>query len=178
MANTSSLPKWVTSARQTHLVALFERSGGFCVFGHKECLIPEHHYEVFIGDLIADWVSDDKAQKLAEWLTERKELHSFGQHTYPLRGQFSAISKEIFGENQPLYYIQGLGMSGVTLKPFAKVRISSSYFTLFIALGDALRPVSKSKRRKAIRYGKPLPKDTQTTISEIVNEAVKHYIAH
>ena len=172
------LPKWATPNRQAHLVKLFVDSGGFCVYGHKDCLIPEHHYELFIDDLIADWKLADREQREAEWLAELKAIHSLGEQTYPLRGQFSAISKEIWGNSQPLFYIQGLGMSGITLLPFAKVRVSSSYMSLFVDLGNALRKVSKAKRRKAIRYGKPLPKQVEENVIEIVREAVKHYLDH
>jgi len=49
---------------------------------------------------------------------------------------------------------------------------------LFVDLGEALREVSKSKRRKAIRYGKPLPQETQAIITLKVIEAVRDYIAH
>jgi len=171
-------PKWSTLERRNKLIELFTRSGGFCVFGHKKCLIPQHHYGLFIEDLIADWKQADREQRQAEWFAELKAIHSLGERTFPLRGQFSAISKEIWGGSQPLFYLQGLGMSGITLKPFAKVRLTSSYMRLYINLGDALRKVSKSKRRKAIRYGKPLPKQAEERVGGIIREAVKDYLKH
>ena len=42
-------------------------------------------------------------------------------------------------------------MNGLTLKPFAKVKLSSSYEYLYVDLGTSLRAVSKNKKRKAIR---------------------------
>ena len=57
-----SSPKWVTPARQYELVNLFDRSGGFCVFGHKNALFPNIITPIFIDDLIKDWVLDDRAQ--------------------------------------------------------------------------------------------------------------------
>jgi hypothetical protein len=178
MAVKDKLPKWSTPERRNKLVDLFTSSGGFCVFGHKKCLIPEHHYSLFIDDLIADWKQADREQRASEWLAELKAIHSLGERTYPLRGQFSAISREIWGDSQPLYYIQDLGMSGITLKPFAKVRLSSSYMRLYVDLGDSLKRVSKCKRRKAIRYGKPLPKQFEEKVTVIVREAVKDYLHH
>ena len=178
MADKNNQPKWATLDRKNHLVALFLRSGGFCVFGHKKCQVPEHHYELFIEGLIKDWKSDDREQSLFEWLAEQKVLHSLGERSYPLRGRFSAISQKIYADNQPVYFIEGLGISGVTLKPFAKVRISSTYMRLYVDLGDTLRGVSKTKRRKAIRYGKPLPKLIEANVALIVREAVKHYRTH
>lgn len=135
-------------------------------------------YDVKAEQVITDWIADDTAERHTEWIAEQKAIHSIGEKSYPLRGQFSAISQTIFADHQPLYYIDGLGISGITLKPFAKVRISSSYMRLFVDLGDTLKSVSKARRRKAIRYGKPLPLDTARDVNVIVNEAVKHYIAH
>ena len=135
-------------------------------------------YDLKAEQVINDWIADDRADRHAEWIAEQKAIHSLGERTYPLRGQFNAISQTIYADQQPLYYIDGLGISGITLTPFAKVRISSSYVTLYIDLGKTLKSVSKARRRKAIRYGKPLPLDTARDVNVIVNEAVKHYIAH
>jgi len=163
------LPKWATADRQAHLVNLFVRSQGFCVFGHKPCPYPHHHYELFIEQLIKDWKAEDRATRQAEWEAERKALHSLGERRYPLRGQFSAIGKDIFYADQPQYYIEGIGISGLTFRPFAKVRLASSFVRLHIDLGDSLKKVSKNKRRKALRYGK---------IPETVKRAVRHYLDH
>ena len=174
MANS----KWITESRQAHLITLFSESGGFCVFGHKPCQNPEHHYLNFIEGLIADWKASDRAQDSAEWEAERQRLHSLGERRYPLRGQFSNISQDIFFGNQPLYYLVGLAVSGVTLSPFAKVRISSSYVNLYIELGQSLKGVSKNRKRKAIRYGKPLPPEYRRKVEQVCREAVRHYLNH
>jgi len=178
MAKTETLPKWATLDRRNVLVQLFLSSGGFCVYGHKKCLIPEHHYSLYSELLIKDWKQLDIEQRLAEWEAERKALHQLGERSYPVRGQFSAISKTIYAENQPLYYLEGQAVSGITLKPFVRVRIASSYIRLYVDLGEALRQVSKNTRRKAIRYGKPLPPTTRQAIMRKVMEAVKDYHTH
>lgn len=165
-------PNWATPSRQAHLVRLFVKSQGFCVFGHKNCLIPEHHYEVFIDDVIADWVADDKARAISEWQAERRIMHSLAERRYPIRGQFSNISKDIFFETQPLYYRLGLGISGLTFTPFAKVRLSSSFMVLYVDLGDTLKDFSKNRRRKVIRYGKGIPIETERQIEKLVSLAV------
>ena len=76
---------------------------------------------------------------------------------------------------QPAYYLDGLGISGLTFKPFARIRIASSFVFLFVDLGDTLKGVSKSKRRKAIRYGKALPVNIQNEIHQLCRLAVRHY---
>lgn len=171
-------PKWVTPDRQTHLVKLFIRSKGFCVFGHKNCPIPEHYYEVFIEDLIKDWKASDREQDTALWHDEQRRIHSLAERQYPLRGTFSAISKEIFFASQPQYYTLGLGISGLTFKPFALIRLASSFVCLFVDIGDSLKELSKNKRRKAIRYGKPLPLEYQNEINSLCRLAVRHYLEH
>ncbi len=172
------MPKWSTRDRQAKLVDLFLRSRGFCVFGHKDCLIPEHHYIVFTDGLVKDWQSYDREERQAIQKAEQLALHRLAEPKQPLRGHFSAISQDIWRADQPLYYLEALGMNGLTCKPFAKVRVSSSYMRLHVDLGDTLKKVSKAKRRKAVRYGKPLPKTVEETISQKVREAVKHYFYH
>ena len=169
-------PKWATPSRQTQLVSIFLRSRGFCVFGHPQCSIPEHYYEVYIEGLIADWRADDRQQDTANWREERKHLHSLAERRYPIRGQFSSIAKDIFFANQPLFYLLGYGISGLTYKPFARVRLASSYVHLFIDLGDSLKTIGKNKRRKAIRYGKALPIEKQREVELVCRLAVRHYL--
>jgi len=168
-------PKWATPSRQAHLVRLFVISKGFCVFGHKNCLIPEHHYEVFSEDCITEWKAEDRAQAEDEWKAEQRALHNLGERRYPLRGQFNTISKDIFFDRQPLYYLLGLGISGLNYKPFAKVRLSSGFMVLYIDLGDTLKDTGKCKRRKAIRYGKGLPTRVKRQIEHLIGLAVKDY---
>ena len=170
-------PKWARPRRQAHLVNLFLRSGGFCVFGEWPCSCPEaHHYDPFAEAVIADWKADDRAEKSAEWRRLEREMHGLSERG-PIRGRFSSVGRDIFFGQQPEYYFDGLGVSGLTFRPFAKVRLASSYVNLFVDIGDALRGLSKAKRRKAIRYGK-LPKAVAETVDEACNRAVRHYLAH
>jgi hypothetical protein len=171
-------PKWATPSRQTQLVSIFLRSRGFCVFGHPQCSIPEHYYEVYIEGLIADWQADDRQQDTADWQEERKRLHSLAERRYPIRGQFSSIAKDIYFAEQPLFYLLGYGISGLTFKPFARVRLASSFVNLYVDLGDSLKQLSKNKRRKAIRYGKALPTEKQREVEQVIRLAVKHYLNH
>jgi hypothetical protein len=164
-------PKWSTPERRKHLITLFVRSGGFCVFGEKNCTVPEHHYINFIDRLIADWRADDRARDSELWRAERRAMHSLGERRFPVRGQFSAISKDIFFANQPQFYIEAVGVSGVTLQPFAKVKVSSTYTHLYIDIAECLRTVSKNKRRKTLRYGK-IP----DSVVKSVRVAVQHYL--
>lgn len=158
------------------MVNLFARSGGFCVYGERPCPNPTlHHYEPFTEGLIADWKADDRAEQSALWEVEQKALHGLAERG-AVRGQFSAIGRDIFFGQQPQYYLDGLGISGLTFRPFAKVRLASSFVCLHVEIGDALHATSKAKRRKAIRYGKPLPQEAREEIDRICRLAVRHYL--
>ena len=174
----ATLPKWSTPSRQVLLVKLFLDSGGFCVYGHTNCLIPEHHYQVFIEGLIDNWKADDREQANLDWKEEQRALHSLGERRHPIRGRFNNISQDIFHDRQPLFYLEGIGMSGVKLQAFAKVKLSSSWLRLYVDLGDSLKAISKNKRRKAIRYGKPLPKEVEARVTKLVTLAVRDYLNH
>ena len=173
-----ALPKWVNPQRQAYLVKLFLQSRGFCVYGHKSCPIPQHHYDVFIEQVIDNWQADDRAQRQAEWELERRVLHSLSERRYPIRGQFNALAKDIYLANQPQNYLVGLGINGVTFRPFAKVRLASRFVYLYVNLGNTLRKLSKSRRRKAIRYGKALPIEIQKEVDRLISLAVRDYLTH
>ena len=132
-------------------------------------------YEARIKPLIADWVADDRAEAQALWQAEQRAIHSLAERG-SLRGEFNSIGRSIFYAEQPLDYQLGLGISGLTFKPFAKVRLSSTFTGLHVELGDILHGVSKSRRRKAIRYGKPLTRAIQGEIDTKCSEAVRHYL--
>jgi len=137
---------------------------------------PEAQYTERIKALIREWANDSRSQAQAEWQAEQKALHALGERREPVRGRFNTISQDIFGSSQPLYYFEGLGVNGITFKPFAKVRVASTFVHLYIDLGDSLRGVSKNRRHKAVRYGKPLPKLIDSRIDDLCNLAVRDYL--
>jgi len=53
---------------------------------------------------------------------KRKLMHSLHEKNLPIRGRFNNISSEIWHNQQPVYYLESLGMDGLKLKPFAKVK--------------------------------------------------------
>lgn len=135
-------------------------------------------YELKSELVIKNWKADDRQQDTADWQAERKELHSLAERRYPIRGQFSSIAKDVFYCQQPQFYLLGLGVSGLTFKPFARIRLASSYLHLFIDIGDTLKGMGKNKRRKAIRYGKALPVEKQQELDQVCKLAVTHYLEH
>jgi len=139
---------------------------------------PNTLYEKIMGEVIRDWVADDAEGRAYERKLEAKRLHSFtDEHTFPLRGNFCAISRTIYNDSQPMFQILGLGVSGLTFKPFAKIRLASSDICLHVDISEALKPLSKCKRRKAIRYGKPLPHTIVEAVSASAALAIHDYLA-
>ena len=168
------MPKWATPERQAHLVNLFLRSGGFCIYGHKPCPYPSHHYVNVCEDIIHDWIADDRAERQALWEIEQRAMHDLHERGR-LGGQFDAVAKDVFFGNQPLYYVEGLGVSGLTFKPFAKVRLASSFTCLHVDISHAVKSLSKNRKRKALRYGR-LPNELWDTIEQTCSLAVHHYL--
>jgi hypothetical protein len=172
-------PQWAKPNRQAYLASLLtnylaERGWQFDLLT-GEFYHPQ--YDARIKPIIANWREDDRADAITLWGIEQKAIHGLGEHSYPLRGEFSTVAKDIYYARQPQYYFIGLGISVLNFKPFAKVRLASSFIALHVNLGDALKEVSKNKRRKAIRYGKPLPRDIQERVDLLCRQAVKHYLA-
>ena len=133
-------------------------------------------YDQAIDAIVKDWVREDAVARAYLRDVESKRLHSLNEHGR-LRGHFSAISQTIYFDNQPMFTVLELGIDPLTFKPFAKVRIASSMVALHIDISEALKPLSKCKRRKSIRHGKPLPNTIAEVVSECASKAVCKYLA-
>ena len=169
--------KWVSPHRKAYLARLMAEY--LALKGWQLDLLSGEFYhpvyEARIRLIIADWIAEDRAEAQAEWQAEQRAIHNLAERG-PLRGEFNATGRDVFYAEQPLYYQLGLGISGLTFRPFAKVRLSSTFTGLHVELGDILHGVSKSRRRKAIRYGKPLTRKVQGEIDAKCNKAVRHYL--
>lgn len=133
-------------------------------------------YELKLAEVIGDWIAEDKQAKAYERKAISRMLHSIPE-VGKLRGQFNAISRDIYHESQPTYFIECLGISGLTFNPFAKVRIASSYVRLHVDLKAPLANVSKNRKRKYLRYGKGLPIEVQKEVELTCNKAIAHYLS-
>jgi hypothetical protein len=174
-----SKPKWLTSKRKYFLSQLSLNYLSSLDGWKLDLLSGEFYneqYETDIHRIISNWVADDRESNKYAWQAERKALHTLNEKRLPLRGRFNNVSSTIWHENQPLYYLENIGMNGLTLKPYARVKISSSFVHLYVDLGDNLRSMSKHKKRKVIRYHKPLPSQVNEIISRLITQAVKHYL--
>jgi len=133
-------------------------------------------YGLKLAEVIGDWIAEDRQAKAYERKAISRLLHTLSE-VGALRGQFNAISRDIYHESQPTYFIECLGISGLTFKPFAKVRIASSYVRLHVDLKAPLANVSKNRKRKYLRYGKGLPIGVQKEVELTCNKAIAHYLS-
>lgn len=150
----ATLPKWATPQRRAYLIELFEKCGGFCVYGHRPCPHPEHHFENHIEVTIEYWKQDDREERAEQIRMERELLHAMPDESGWGR-RFDPVAREQFFDRQPQYYVEALGISGSTFNPIAQVRIPSTNQRLFVDVPKPdLHRLSKHQRRKAKRYHK------------------------
>lgn len=168
--------KWVTPERQAHLVSLFNRSHGFCVWQEPVCPIEGHMYDVFIEGIIDEWQADTREDARALWKVEQRALHQ-DEHTSRLGRQFDSIARERFLQQQGSYYLEREGYDGLQQRRVAFVRVPSSSITLRVDVTSALRPLSKNKRRKIKRHGDTPPVEVANRIQELCRQAVRAYLA-
>lgn len=134
-------------------------------------------HELLIDNAVKCWSDDSRRETLDNWQRDRRELHKLGnERSFPLRGRFNNISSVIFHDNQPIYYLESIGMNGLTMQPYARVKLASSKQYLYVELGNSLIGISKNRKRKILKYGK-LPNERELeTIDTKVKLAVKAYL--
>lgn len=136
-------------------------------------------YDVLESGIVKYWVDGDRVDSRRERIAEQKILHDLAELPTKARGRFNAISREIYASNQPLYYVEAMGISPVDLKPYALVKIASSKTRLYIDVSESLKyraKVSVNARRKAKRYGRGIPITQDRAISQIIRLAVMDYL--
>lgn len=169
-------PQWVTPERQAHLVSLFRRSHGFCVWQEPGCSTEEHMYDVFSEGIIDEWQADTREEARALWIAEVRAMHQ-DEHTRRLGRQFDSIARERFLQQQGSYYLERDGFDPLTMRRVAFVKVPSSDITLRVDVTSALAPLSENKRRKIKRHGDTPPVEVAHRIQFLCREAVRAYLA-
>lgn len=101
---------------------------------------------------IEDWKSEDRERRNYEWKLEQLSIQdgTYGQ----FGSRFDPVSRDVFVNQRPTYYLVGMGVSPFTYKRVALVRIPSMSHHLFVDVSPATQEVSKNAKRKAMRHGK------------------------
>jgi hypothetical protein len=169
----SKLPQWATAQRRQHLVDLFDRCGGYCIFGDAGCRIDEHHYELSIEGIIDSWKAEDRERRAYEWKLEQRQIidGTYGQYGTT----FDPVARDVYVNSRPAYYLVGMGVNPFTYQRVALVRIPSTFVHLFVDVGSAVKSVqgvSKNAKRKAVRHGKIRQGALMAEIDQLCKAAV------
>jgi len=153
-------PKWATPLRRLALAQLalefLDKPGWYIDLDSQEIYHPEYSKEA--EALIEYWKEDDREARAYELKLIKREQNRLYERK-PTRRMFDP---EVFFNSQPVYYIEGLGVSA-DFKPVVKIRLASSRIVMFIDLSE----LSKNQLRKALRYGHLEP------VRELINKAVR-----
>lgn len=146
-----------------------------CAYSDHPCYTPfEAFYFQVETDLIKSWVNDDRSQRINERNAEIRREHITNFRIYPLHGKFSGVSQDIYFDNAPEFQIDGFGVSAVDLKPFVRIRLTSSETRIYVDLSDVVKPLSKHQKLKFKRY-KHLGFDYQSRLIDACHKALKQY---
>lgn len=168
-------PQWATPQRQAHLVDLFYRSGGFCVFRDQGCQVEAHHYPVFMETCIEEWKAEDREARSLLLKLEQSTIHD---GTYGRYGSsFDPVTRDVYYQERPVYYLMGFGVSAASKRRIAVIRVPSTYVRLHVDVADAFQSikVSKNKRRKMDRYQSGPSAEVWAVVDTLCGEAVAAY---
>ena len=171
-------PQWATPQRQEHLVYLFNRSGGFCVFGEELCPFGDHHFPNFMEAVIEEWKAEDREERVYLWKLEQLQIHdgTFGRHG----GRFDPVARDVYYQEQrPQYHFLGFGVSAESKKRIAVVRVPSTFIRLYVEVSEAFEgaSISRNKRRKMVRYNSQPPAHIWEKVDSLRCQAVEAYWA-
>ena len=189
-------PQWATPQRRNLLVELFTRSKlvwlspdspirGFCM--DRQCSkVSEDNptpycqecprfFQNYIEPLIKFWVDDDREERAELWRKEQREMHNLNERRWK-KCQFDAVAKDVFFQQQPDYYLEGVGISGLTFTRIAKVRVPSTPVRLFVDVADSKLPRKMGQNaRKRARRQAALQIGEDKSIDNMCRKAVQHF---
>jgi hypothetical protein len=139
------------------------------------CCTCPYLYENYCDALVKEWVADDRAERAELWRQEQRLLHRLPDERGWRKQRFDPVAKDQFFSQQPQFYLEAVGVSGLTFTRIAKVRIPSTHLRLFVDVAES--KVSKHQRRKARRYGIGLLTEETRTIDQICSTAVNDFWA-
>ena len=189
-------PQWATPQRRNLLVELFQRSKlvwlspdspirGFCMDSQCSkvsednpdpyCQECPRFFQNYIEPLIKFWVDDDRGERAELWRKEQREMHNLNERRWK-KCQFDAVARDVFFQQQPDYYLEGVGISGLTFTRIAKVRVPSMPVRLFVDVADSKLPKKMGQNaRKRARRQAALQIGEDKSIDTMCRKAVQHF---
>ncbi len=144
---------WINGADLVVEATEYIREPAPCKASETGFVIAKKPVKVFrkihISGLIDQWKQDDRDKAQALRKRELQLMHQAPDHKGWGR-RFDPVAREQFLLAQPPYYLDAIGISGLTFTRIAKVRIPSTCMHLFVDVPKQ----SINQRRKARRYGK------------------------
>ena len=132
-------------------------------------------FQNYIEPVIKFWIAEDKVKQAELWRREQLLLH----HAPDRRGwrnqRFDPVAKDVFFQQQLPYYLEAIGISGLTFTRIAKVRVPSTNVRLFVDVAKS--KISKNARHKAKRYGKGIGLliEESRTVDQLCSAAVNNF---
>jgi len=189
-------PQWATPQRRNLLIELFQHSKlvwlspdspvkGFCMDSQCSkasadnpapyCQECPRFFQNYIEPLIKDWVDDDRGERAELWRKEQREMHRLNERRWK-KCQFDAVARDVFLQQQPDYYLEGVGISGLTFTRIAKVRVPSMPVRLFVDVADSKLPKKLGQNaRKRARRQAALQIGEDKSIDTMCRKAVQHF---
>jgi len=134
-------------------------------------------FQNYIEPVIKGWIAEDKVEQVALWRQEQRRLHHMTDERGWRNQRFDAVAKDVFFQQQPDYYLEGIGISGLTFTRIAKVRVPSTPVRLFVDVADSKLPkkMGQNARKRARRRGLLIGEDK--SIDSLCRKAVQHFKA-
>jgi len=132
-------------------------------------------FQNYIEPVIKGWIAEDKVEQVALWQQEQRRLHYAPDERGWHNQQFDPVAKDVFFQQQPPYYLEGVGISGLTFTRIAKVRVPSTPVRLFVdvATSKRLKKLGQNARKRLRRRGLLLEEDR--IIDQLCSAAVKDF---
>lgn len=136
-----------------------------------------HHLPPWLAkELEAYWKADDRDKRSYLLKLEKRRMHALSPQITK-RGEWDSIRREQYLANREVFEIVAIGISALTFKRVAQVRIPSLKATLWVDLTRI--EVNKSKSRKLARYKRgAAPKEMESRIVERCRKAVERCLSH
>jgi hypothetical protein len=134
---------------------------------------PQRLYNKVADAAKDSWKAEDRDRRSFEHYLEQQPLNDGTYGKYGSR--FDPVARDAFFATRSEYYLVGIGVSALTHKRVALIRVPSTSVHLFVDCGDTVQEVSKHAKRKMKRYGKVPANDK--TIDQKCKQAVRAWYA-
>ncbi len=140
------------------------------------CAGCSRFFQNYIEPVIKGWIAEDKVEQVALWRQEQRRLHHMTDERGWRNQRFDPVARDVFFQQQPPYYLEGVGISGLTFTRIAKVRVPSTPVRLFVDVASSKRLKKLGQNaRKRLRRRPALLLEEDRVIDQLCRAAVKDF---